>query len=454
MKNLALFIPEIREFLEIGAEDRLQRLLQEFHPADIAEIFEELKLDEKVAVFRALQDEKAISVFEQLDTSLQQELLEVLSKKKTVEVLDEMASDERADLFSELEPKTIDRLFRLMKKEEVADVKKLLKYKEDTAGGIMTTDYVALREETTVEETTTYLREAVEAETISYIYVVDKEDRLTGVVSIRTFIMARPNIPISQIMTRDVVKVSVDTDQEEVAAIVAKYNLLAIPVVEDDNRLVGIVTVDDIIDVIEKEATEDIYKMTGTSPEEELLKAPVFKVAFIRLPWLFTFLIGGIIAGFVIRLFNVTLSEIITLTFFIPLIMGMAGNVGIQSSTIIVRGIAIGHIDIDRIKGILFKEIGIGLIMGGICGVGIGLITPFLRTETCVVETHLLGIIVGLSIFLALTAAAFVGTISPILFKKLHIDPAAASGPLVTATTDITGLLIYFVLATILIKYL
>lgn len=448
MKTMALFIPEIKSLLSEGKSGQVRKLLEELHPADIARGFDLFSSQERVSVFRLLDENKDLDLFEELSFAEQKELLDSLSSARAVKVLDEMAPDERADFFGELSDEVMNRLFSMMKREEVADVVQLLKHKEDSAGGIMTTDFVALPPLTTAQEAIEYLRQSEDVD-VSCVYVVDEEDRLLGVASLKSLIRAKPGLALAEFMNSRPIKAGVDVDQEEVARLVATYDLLAIPVVEQDDRLVGIVTVDDAVDVIEEEVTEDIYKMAGTSAEYEI-RDSTFKIALNRLPWLLVCLLGGVfVSGGVIRHFQTTLNSFLPLIFFVPVIMAMGGNVGIQSSTIIIRSLATGDIELGRAKRIILKEIGVGLVMGIVCGLLAGVAAPLFKMGGVG-----LGIIVGGSMFVALTVATSIGTFFPILLKRLDVDPAVAAGPFVTMTTDFTGLLIYLGLATSLIGFL
>lgn len=417
------------------------------HPADMADILRGLSPEKRKAFFDSLNPEVGAKVLRELDPVSEVQLLAELDNREISEILDEMPSDDAADVVLDLSREKADQVLQLMEKEESADVKKLLKYKEDTAGGIMTTEFVALNQELNSEEALQLLRKRVEPGPIHYIYVVGDDQKLLGVLLVKRLIASGPDVKLKEIMNRDIISVPTDLDQEEVARIVSKYDLLAVPVVDSQNRLAGIVTVDDVIDVIKEEDAEDIFRMAGTH-EEELLRKSIFKVAQIRLPWLLITLIGGLISCGLLRAFQFTLEKIIALAFFIPVIMGMGGNIGIQSSTIVVRGLATGNIDLARVGSAIFKEIKVGAVMGFACGALVGTIAYFLEREP------VLGVVVGISMFVAITVAATMGTLVPLLFKRLKIDPAIASGPFVTTSNDITGLIIYFVLANWLFEAL
>jgi magnesium transporter len=283
---------------------------------------------------------------------------------------------------------------------------------------------------------------------VFYVYVTDDYNHLVGVLSLRQLLTVPPSALLKDIMTTDVISVRTDIDQEEVAQLVAKYNILAIPVVDEGNKLMGIITVDDVIDVMREEATEDIYKMAGSSDEELLYGYKSFKIARLRLPWLITNLFGGVITGYLMWQFKVTLKEVIALISFIPVITGMGGNVGGQSATIVVRGFATGRIDVNTMRQVFLKELRVGLIMGVVCGFTIGVVAFGWH------HNPYLGLVVGLAMVTAMTVAAAMGVLAPAFFKKLGVDPAIASTPFVQTANDITGILIYFGTATIFLDYL
>jgi len=438
----------IRTCLEKGRAEELKKILARVHPVDLADALAlYFDQDQKLAIFNSLSLQKAALLLREIDSTQEVELLESLDEEWFSQILEEMPSDDRADVLAVLPQAKRERLLSLMEAEESREARELLKYKEDTAGGIMTTDFIALRETITVEEAIEELRAAQEMEMPSWVYVIDADQRIVGFVPLRKLIAVQPQRRIGEVMTQDLVSVPTDLDQEGVARIVARDDLLVVPVVDSEERLVGVITVDDVIDVIEEEATEDIYEMGGVSGEE-LLSDPVFRVARRRLPWVLTTLVGGLISAVILIFFKFTLSQAITLAAFIPIIMGMGGNIGIQSSTIVVRGIALGHIDFSRTWKVLFKEIRVGGVMGLACGAVIGTVAQLWQGNP------MLGVVIGASMFVAITVAATIGTLAPLIFKRLNVDPAIAAGPFVTSSNDITGLLIYLGLATTLMKFL
>ena len=415
------------------------------HPADIADILRNLPSDKRKPFFDSLDSEVGARVLRQLDPVSEFDLLKKLDSSVISEILDEMPSDDAADVVAGLSKEKAGQVLKLMAKEDSARIQNLLKYDSETAGGIMTTDFVALNAEINAEQAIHLLRQRVKPGPIHYVYVVDNEQRLLGVLMLKKLLVSEPDIRLKDIMNEDIVSVRSSLDQEEVARLVSKYDLLAIPVVDERDHLIGVVTVDDIIDVLKEEATEDIFKLGGTD-DEELSKKSTLNVSRVRLPWLVVTLFEGIICAALIRFFQFTLERTIALAFFIPVIMGMGGNIGIQSSTIVVRGLATVRISLSQIGNVLFKEIRVGLIMGLVCGSVVALIAYLLE------KTLLLGMVVGISMFIAITVAATMGSLIPLIFKRLKVDPAVASGPFITSSNDIVGILIYFSLANFLFR--
>lgn len=438
----------------MSMQSTLQKILSKVkkgtHPSDLAEYIEDFTDEQKRDLFALLSDEEAALIIQEMEEFDQVTLFNLLTQKRASSILKEMDTDDAADLLAELPPHETRELLELID-EESGEIKGLLKYPEDTAGGIMTTDIISFSQEMAVEEAIQRLREiAPEAEIIYYVYVVDEETRLIGVLSLRDLISATDGTPLKEIMNQNVISVHVDVDQEEVARIVARYDLLALPVVEDEGRLLGIITVDDILDVLQEEATEDFYKMVGTSEVEgvDLIQASVYQVVSRRLPWLLICLVGGLLAGSVIGVFDQMLEAIVVLAIFIPVIMDMGGNVGAQSSTIFVRGIATGEIEEEEVWHYFFKEFRVGLVMGAICGLLVSIATLLWQGNPY------LGLVVGISMFLTVSLATVIGTLVPLLCHKVGIDPAITSGPFVTTIKDVTGLLIYFGMATIFLRFL
>ena len=427
-----------------------QGLQEGVHPGDLLELLDGLDDEEKAKILEHLSDDEVTALIQEMEQFEQVSFFRLLKRSRAPAVLKAMASDNAVDLLGELSPQEISELLPLVD-EDIAKFSGLLKYPEESAGGIMTTEYISLPADLPVEEAIARLREiAPQAETIYYVFVVDSENRLIGVLSLRDLIAAPDGTPLKVIMRRNVISVNAALDQEEAARVVAKYDLLAVPVVDDSDRLLGIITFDDIMDVLEQEATEDIYRLAGAGEVTgvELMEASAYKVAWHRTPWLLLSMLGGIMAGYIMSTFESTLEAILVLAFFVPVIMDMGGNVSTQSSTIFVRGIATGEIEGPEIWRYLFREIKVGLLMGVLFGLLVAVSALLWRGNPA------LGLVVGTSMVATVSLATIIGTLVPLFFHHLKIDPAITSGPLVTTIKDITGLLIYFGMATLFLDYL
>ncbi len=447
-ERLRLLFETIKRLIRRNATNNIENILKKVHPADIAHLIKSLNPHDSKFVFNLLESSQTIAeVLSNVEPSDSANLLENYNSQKISAILNDMPSDDAAEIMPMFSEKKAQEVLELMEKEESEDVEELLTYEENTAGRIMTQNFLALDEDTLAGDAIKALRGSEEVEMVFYIYVVDERNHLVGVVSLRRLIVVSPTTPLKEFMTADVVGVPTELDQEEVAKMVAKYDLLAIPVVDDKNKMMGIITVDDVIDVIREEATEDIYKMAGTS-EEELLEHSAIRIASIRLPWLIFTLIGELICGYILKVNHQILQNTIAITFFIPLVMALGGNVGNQSQTIVVRGLATERIDMMRIWEVIARQIRVGLIMGLIAGVVVFFGTIILHVN------QTLSMIVGISIFVSITFSTAVGAFMPFLFKKLNVDPAVAAGPFITNFNDIMGILFYLGLAVSLMEYL
>lgn len=444
-----MLLETVKRLIRRGANPSLSNLLSKSHPADVAHLFHDLEQREQQSLFELITDpELSATVLSELDPEVSAQLIEKLNKEEIVTILDEMASDDAVDVIQCLPEELADEILHLMEDEDSQEIEQLLQYEEDTAGGIMSTDIFSLSEEMSVREAIDAIQQAEHVEMVFYLYVTDAHNHLVGVLSLRQLLTVSPSKKLGEIMGRDVISVHTGVDQEEVARFVEKYNILAIPVVNESNKLLGVITVDDIIDVIRAEATEDIYKMAGASDEELLLGYRSFQIARLRLPWLLTNLLGGVATGLLMWKFKVTLEAVIALITFIPVITGMGGNVGAQSATIVVRGFATGRIDFGSIRRVIFRELRVGVIMGVVCGCVIGAIAYAWHGNPY------LGLVVGMAMIFAITVAAGMGVVAPAFFKKIGIDPAIAAAPFVQTANDITGILIYFATATFFIELL
>jgi len=439
-------IETIERLYHRNAKVPLQKMISRLHPADMAAILDELPPGHVVDIFYTIADtEMAAEVFSQLPPDLRTQVLTESPVDKLAGVLQHVAPDDLADLIGDLPEDQRAQLMALLDRESKDEVESLLKYDPNSAGGIMTTDFFSLPHSLSVEEAIENIRSREDVEMVFYLYLTDEGGRLVGVVSLRQLLLARPGTPLHKVMNRRVMKVTTDADQTTVAMLVEKYHLLAVPVVDADNVLVGMVTVDDVIDVLEEETTRDMLKMAGTS-ESETLTHSAFKIAGIRLPWLLAAFIGGLAATAVIGRYEAILGEVLVLSAFLPVVMGMAGNVGVQSATVAVRGLATGAIDVRDAVPLVLKELRVGLLLGGFYGVILA-VYGYL-----VYDNIRLGEVVGLTILGNMTGAALLAVLLPIMFQRLKVDPAVATGPFVTTAIDILGVLNYFVIASWIFK--
>lgn len=442
-----ILIETIKRLLRRESQARLKKIISRIHAADLSTVFPSLSVSHRRELFRLIGDrEQQGIILSELDEDIVLSIIEGLSTGELVEILQKMPSDDAASFIKLLPQEQADEVLEKIRTKGGEDVESLLKYPDDTAGGIMIPDFIALSQDMTAGEVISTLqsKEYKDIEMPFYIYVVDEEQRLVGVCSLRQLVLVRPETPLKNFMSTDVISVTTDMDQEEVAKIVARYNFLAVPVVDAEHHMAGLVTVDDVIDIFREEATEDILKMAGVG-EEFVETKSIFRSTRIRLPWLFASCVGGIIAIFVIGHFEASLQKISYLAAFIPVIMGMGGNIGIQSSTIVVRGLATGRIHIQDLWSVVIKELAIGVILGLVYGLLLATLAQIQYDVTGFSLAVSMGVLSSMSI------AALIGSLLPMLFARVHIDPAVATGPFVTTAIDIVSVFFYFQLATFLL---
>ena len=433
----------IKRLLRRGAGSRLRKLVNKTHGADLSILFRDLSLQDQHMLFEMIEDtEQKGILFSELDEDLFLALIDGMDPGAVVAILEDMPNDDVADLLNHLPEETASGLLKRMNKKGSDEVEDLMQFADDTAGGIMNPDFIALNQEITAKDAIEQIqKEFADVEMPFYLYAVDEHDKLVGVCSLRQLVVVKPHTPLKAFMTTDVLSVQTHMDQEEVAKLVARYDILAVPVVDESNRLVGIVTVDDVIDIFREEATEDILKMAGVG-EEFVETKSILKSTRIRLPWLFASCLGGIFAFYVISHFEDSLSRITYLAAFIPVIMGMGGNIGTQSSTIVVRGLATGRLDIQDVWSVVGKELTVGLILGLVYGLLIGSVAQLQYS------TIMLALAVCMAVICSMSVAALVGSCVPMLLARINIDPAVATGPFVTTAIDIISVYFYFTIAT------
>ena len=406
-----------RRLLRRHAKTNIVKLIDKTHPADLALIFRYFNDTEQDSIFSSMSaSEETVEFLNELDESITTRLIENETPSRLAEILEEASSNAQAYLMGLV---------------------------NDKFGILMHTDVFTLHQDTKAREAIYALQDQEEAEMVFYLYTLDDDGRLTGVISLRDLVTTPGDTMLKDIMSKNIQAVRPETDQEEVARIVSQYNFLAVPVVDSDEKLLGIVTVDNVVDVIREEATEDFLQLAGAGKDREILLKSSWENARIRLPWLFASWIGGIVAAFIIGVFDNILENAIALAAFIPVIIGMGGNVGTQSSTIIVRGLATGRVSFENSITVLFKEMRVGLILGILYGILLGFFAIFQFIDT----SPMLGVVVGLSICVSMILAATIGSLVPLVLNRFEIDPAIATGPFVTTAIDIMGVAFYFLIA-------
>jgi magnesium transporter len=450
MEETTLNLPsagEIEVLIKQGQFDLLRDLLVDVHPADIADIMDELSAEDALTIFGLLPDETASEVLDETGSLVRQELVEQVDDERLADLLDELPMDDAAEFLEDLPEPVAGRLLALMEKDEAEDVRELLSYEEETAGRLMTRDVAAIRRHWTVTETQDFLRSLEEPETLSYLYVVDRNDKLIGVLPLRDFVLAKPKSLIESIMRTEVVSVPVTIDQEELAEMVSRYDYVAIPVTDESGRLLGVVTVDDVLDVLQEEVTEDIQRLGGSEPlDQPYFSASILRVFTKRVGWLLLLFLGGTLTGTVMKLYQEELQTAIVLTLFVPLIIGTGGNAGSQTVATIIRAITLDEVRIGNLWQALRREISVGLLLGVVMG-AIGFVVAILWNQDYQVAT-----VVALTLPMVVLWAVTVATVVPTVAEHYHIDPTVISGPMITTIVDATGLFIYFQLATILLR--
>jgi len=432
----------------INQKDRraLKRFIDPMRAADLADLIEHLSRDERLFIFHLLEPEGAGEVLVEIEPPVQERILKDLDNQAISQIVEELNSDDAADLVGDLPAERAREVIESVGDEVTQELEKLLPYPDDTAGGIMALEFVAVKADATVQDAIESIRaKREEVENLYYIWVTDDFEKLVGVISLKDLLLEDPEKKISEVMNPEVISVNAKTDQEEVVNLVRRYDLVNIPVVDDSHRLVGRITHDDIIDVIEEETDEDISLMAGVI-DEEIAEESTIRISRARLPWLVVALFGGILAALVIDQFEPSLEKMITLSFFFPVVMAMGGNTGIQAATVVVRGLATGDISVVNIGKRLWMEMRVALINGMICGLILGLVVGFWLND------YRVGFIMTTALILIILISGLIGSAVPLFLKRLNIDPALAAGPFVTTSNDILSLFIYLGLMTIFLR--
>jgi magnesium transporter len=445
-----LVLDSVKRLLRIGATANLLNLLQKQHPADLAQILGAMLESERQAVFSVLVERNprlAMEAVSEMGAEAGAKLLTGRSAEETARLLQEIPTDDAARLIDFLPDELSAEVLELMRRRESAQVESLLEYSDKTAGRIMNPQVFALNEDLTVGEAITELQNARDVEMVFYLYVVDARRHLVGVTSLRRLLLVSPETPLKRIMATDVTSVRVDTYQEEVARQVASYNLLAVPVVDEENKLVGVVTVDDVIDVIKDEATEDLLRLAGVSGDERI-STPAAESLRKRLPWLGINLVTAFLAASVVALFEGTIQQVTALAVFMPIVAGMGGNAATQTLTVVVRGLALGELAWGNARSALTKEavvgLGNGLVLGSVAA-GVAWLTK---------GDPMIGLLLGMAMVLNMFVAATAGTLIPLGLKALKVDPALGSSVFITTFTDVVGFASFLGLATTFLRYL
>jgi len=456
MHVFTLFLPEIKELLSKKDFNGLKSFLKSIHSMDLAEGWRYLEPTDKIIVFKLLSPKKAVEVFEDLRFSEQTYVINNLENEQVSQVINEMAPDERADLFKELPDKIFKKLFQLVSKEEAQDLRELMEYQEGAAGSLMTTEFVELKKEMTARQAIIHIQENLRTEYAKDLYsgfVTDESHRLIAAVPLQDLLKAPPDIQVKDIMLRaDLIKIDAEADVEEAAGLFKKYDLLDAPIVDKENVLVGIITIDDIVELIDKETTKDIYEIGKMDPKGgEIIsyaRATTIDLVKRRAGWLILLLIFDFLTGTVLKSFENSLSTVVALAFFIPMLLDTGGNAGNQTSITIIRGLATGDVNFKNVSKIIRLELSAALLMGVIIGS-----VAFGRALLLQKDFHLAAV-VGITMLLIAILAISTGVFLPLFSKKIGLDPAVLAGPITTSVVDIIGLIIYFKIAQMFIPAL
>jgi magnesium transporter len=441
---------DISDLIQSKSHTLLANILQDIYPADIANIINSLDDEHGLELFKTLPKEVAPEVLLELNDHQRGYILESMNTREISSLVGEMDSDDATDIISALSEEVASEVLGLMKTEDSSEVQELLRYGESTAGGIMQKEFVDVKQTDTIEQAIREIkREAAENEHLYQIWVTDDERRLIGTVTTTNILLSidTPSAIIADIMSHDVISADVDIDQEEVAKIFQKYNLVSLPVIDKNKHLVGKISIDDVVDIIEEEFSEDVAKIVGSDVEELQSKSP-FEIAWLRLPWVIITLGIQFCAGVVINLYDQTLTKVILLASFMPIISAISGNTGLQASAMTVRALATGYLSTNKWAEPITRSLKTSILIGAVCGLIIGIIGGVWYGKT------VFGLVVGTSMFISINISALVGTTTPLVSKKLGFDPAITVGPFETAFQDVVGITVFLTLATLALHWL
>ena len=441
---------EVRELLDSKQYTRLRQMLSELNDADIAALLEELEEQDMLKVFRILPKDLAADVFSYMDVDNQQFIITSLSERDAAGIVDNLMADDAADLMEEMPANVVKKILANASPETRRDINHLLRYPEDSAGSIMTVEYVDLKENLTVDEAIARIRKiGVDSETINICYVLDSRRKLVGTVALRYLLLSQPDEIIADIMHENVISINTLMDQEEVARQFQKYDFTAMPVVDNENRLVGIITVDDIVDILQEEATEDIEKMAAIVPSDKpYMKTGVLETWKKRIPWLLLLMVSATFTGRIIASYETALSACMVLSTFIPMLMDTGGNAGSQASVSIIRGISLDEIQFADLPGVIWKEARVSLLCGATLSAA-----NFVKLMLFDRVGVMVALVICLTLIVAVFVAKIVGCTLPMFAKKVGFDPAVMASPFITTIVDALSLIIYFQIATRLLHF-
>ncbi len=434
-------LENVSDLIESQDAGSLLNIFADLHPADIAEIINHLDYDDAEYIFNMLDKETAVEVITEIDEDLREKILQDIDAAKITDIVDELDTDDATDIVSELPEQVAEHVLKNIDEEDSEDVKELLKYEEDSAGGLMSSDFVSVKDSVTIRTAIREVRNhAEDFEQIYHIYVLNENEQLVGFVNLKELLINPLNTAITKVMDEDLIYVTPEIDQEEVAKVMEKYDLVAIPVVDESKVMLGRITIDDVVEVIQEEAEEDLQKMAGLTDDEEFSHS-TFRVSRIRLPWLLISLVGELLSAIVLSSYQASIEKVIVASFFIPIVMAMGGSSGQQAAIVMVRSLATKEYWFSEVIKKLFKEFRVALLNGIISAVILlALTSVFFHTELQ------FSILLSLTLLIIMTNATMVGAMVPLLLKKMGADPVVATGPFVSTSNDIIGLLIYFIL--------